>query len=74
MTHETGDAMVDTSATIEHIIPTSKGGEDNPTNWAASCFKCNQTRGSHSHRHFQKMVQGGKYFPTRYVVPEWELA
>lgn len=32
------------SATIEHVIPRSKGGSDDPANYAMSCNGCNQAR------------------------------
>jgi hypothetical protein len=34
------------SVTIEHVIPRSKGGADNRTNWLAACFRCNNRRGN----------------------------
>lgn len=32
------------SATIEHVIPRSKGGSNDPSNYAMSCNTCNQAR------------------------------
>lgn len=29
---------------VDHIIPWSAGGSDDPTNLRATCFECNQTR------------------------------
>jgi len=34
------------SATLEHIVPTSKGGDDTYNNCVAACFKCNTKRGN----------------------------
>ena len=34
------------TVTIEHIIPSSKGGENNIKNWALACKKCNGQHGS----------------------------
>jgi hypothetical protein len=34
------------SATIEHVIPRSKGGSNDPENLAMSCARCNQHRGT----------------------------
>jgi 5-methylcytosine-specific restriction endonuclease McrA len=34
------------SATIEHVIPKSKGGTSDPENLAMSCARCNSSRGS----------------------------
>lgn len=35
-----------TFATVDHIIPLSKGGYDGPRNWCIACDKCNQAKGS----------------------------
>lgn len=34
------------SATIEHVTPASKGGENTPENYAISCHRCNHNRGN----------------------------
>lgn len=31
-------------ATIDHILPLSRGGSDEPENWAVSCVGCNHTK------------------------------
>ena len=36
---------IDTSS-LEHVIPLSRGGLDNPNNWALACIPCNGARGS----------------------------
>jgi 5-methylcytosine-specific restriction endonuclease McrA len=33
-------------ATIDHILPLSKGGTDAPTNLRAACLQCNNERGN----------------------------
>lgn len=33
------------SSTIEHIVPTSKGGKNHPNNYAVACYNCNSNRG-----------------------------
>jgi 5-methylcytosine-specific restriction endonuclease McrA len=33
-------------ATIDHIIPVSKGGSTKQTNWAISCERCNKKKGA----------------------------
>ena len=32
---------------VEHIVPTSQGGADQPSNWALSCRACNLHKGDH---------------------------
>jgi 5-methylcytosine-specific restriction endonuclease McrA len=31
-------------ATIDHMVPKSKGGKDTKTNWIVSCYPCNQQK------------------------------
>lgn len=45
------------TATAEHIIPKSKGGNNKRTNLAASCKKCNNIRGDIDHDVFIKIVR-----------------
>lgn len=40
----------DWKATLEHIIPKSKGGSDEIDNLVMACFRCNQLRGDGSTR------------------------
>ena len=37
--------MLNWVCTIEHVTPASKGGENSPENYAASCNSCNNNRG-----------------------------
>lgn len=39
------DEYVASHMTLEHLIPRSKGGTDDPSNLALSCFMCNNARG-----------------------------
>ena len=32
--------------TVDHIIPLSRGGVDDPSNWAMCCLVCNQKKGT----------------------------
>jgi hypothetical protein len=41
-----GSQNPNTMATLDHLIPKSKGGTNNSANLAFSCFSCNQTKGS----------------------------
>lgn len=42
------------SATIEHVTPASKGGENDPDNYAISCYRCNHNRGDLDWKVFMK--------------------
>jgi 5-methylcytosine-specific restriction endonuclease McrA len=33
-------------ATIDHVVPLSKGGADAEENWVLSCFSCNNQKGN----------------------------
>ena len=33
-------------ATVDHIVPLSKGGADNKSNWQLMCRACNMKRGA----------------------------
>ena len=35
----------DTAATVEHIVPRHRDGDDRDTNTALACARCNQTKG-----------------------------
>ncbi|RUM41295.1 MAG: hypothetical protein DSY80_09065 [Desulfocapsa sp.] len=43
-------------ATIDHIIPVSQGGENNPENFVAACGFCNSRRGSIVYNDFLELV------------------
>lgn len=43
------------SATIEHVIPSSKGGTNSPKNYAISCNHCNNKRGTLDWEVFMEM-------------------
>lgn len=34
------------SATVDHIVPLSKGGHDVQSNWQVMCKKCNLAKGN----------------------------
>lgn len=41
------------SVSLEHVVPTSEGGLDEPSNHAASCVSCNNKRGTQDWREFK---------------------
>ena len=41
-------------ATLEHIVPRAMGGDDHPSNVAASCDECNGARGTANHTAFMR--------------------
>lgn len=43
---ELGDETSPRYATIDHIVPLSKGGDDSIANLALACLSCNQKKGS----------------------------
>ncbi|PZD95709.1 HNH endonuclease [Paenibacillus sambharensis] len=46
------------AATVDHIIPSSKGGSDLPQNLLASCSECNSKRGNRSAISYLKEKSG----------------
>jgi 5-methylcytosine-specific restriction endonuclease McrA len=44
------------SSTIEHVIPKSFGGSDDPSNLAMSCNRCNNNRGDMDAEMFMRKV------------------
>ena len=49
----------DYSATIEHVIPRSKGGSDDQDNLAMSCHKCNKERDTIDALEFMMFIKDG---------------
>ena len=47
-----------TSVTVEHVLPKSKGGTDDPSNLAASCHTCNNNRGNLDAGVFERSKDG----------------
>jgi 5-methylcytosine-specific restriction endonuclease McrA len=37
---------VDHQGTVDHIVPISRGGINEPSNWQLLCRKCNQAKGN----------------------------
>jgi 5-methylcytosine-specific restriction endonuclease McrA len=44
------------SATIEHMIPRSEGGPDDPSNYTVACSNCNHKRGNMSVESFKEVM------------------
>jgi 5-methylcytosine-specific restriction endonuclease McrA len=53
------------SATIEHVNPQSEGGPDDWNNYAMSCHRCNNARGTRSVERFAEMVEAGNFKEER---------
>jgi Restriction endonuclease len=34
------------AATVDHLVPRARGGDDNPANLTAACSRCNSSRGA----------------------------
>lgn len=43
-------------ATIDHIIPVSKGGKDKPSNYILSCSRCNRLKGSRTQEKYLNFI------------------
>jgi hypothetical protein len=56
------------SVTIEHVIPRSKGGADNRTNWLAACFRCNNRRGNIDADEFLTVIEWARISADREKV------
>jgi 5-methylcytosine-specific restriction endonuclease McrA len=50
------DYMMGCAATIDHVVPRSKGGTNFPSNLITSCNACNSKRGGRSVPEFAKAV------------------
>lgn len=56
------------SATIEHVTPQSEGGADDWENYAMSCNRCNNARGTRSAERFAEMVEAGNFKEERETI------
>lgn len=56
MTHERNHSN---STTIEHMIPRSLGGADDPENYAVACSRCNHKRGIMTISSFRDHIRNG---------------
>jgi hypothetical protein len=46
---KTSFRLTGTPLVMEHILPRSLGGKDQPENLAASCYRCNEFKGAKTH-------------------------
>lgn len=53
------------SVTLEHVIPKSQGGTDNPDNLVAACNRCNTRRGTMSWKKFDPQKHVGSNAEVR---------
>lgn len=53
------------SATIDHIIPKSRGGDSSPINKVECCRKCNNEKGNFTGAEYLSWIKAGK--PNREV-------
>jgi 5-methylcytosine-specific restriction endonuclease McrA len=44
-------------ATVDHIVPLSKGGSNEPWNMVLACLDCNEAKGDSSYRQFLKTIR-----------------
>jgi len=47
------------AGSLDHIIPYSRGGIDNPSNWCFSCVPCNSAKGSMTATEFRSLKTTG---------------
>jgi len=45
-------------ATIDHIVPQSRGGTDDPSNLALACVKCNNVKSNSTPEEFVRHILG----------------
>lgn len=57
------DEVLGRNATLDHIIPRSKGGETQATNLVACCLSCNSHKSSHPV--FEWFIERAWYCPLR---------
>ena len=42
------------AATVDHKTPLSRGGKDDPSNWAMCCHECNSSKANKTEAEFRK--------------------
>jgi 5-methylcytosine-specific restriction endonuclease McrA len=61
------------TCTIEHVIPSCKGGGNGTGNLMLSCHKCNQRRGSQDFYAFRARLTQGRKTPWREFPSDVEI-
>lgn len=41
--------------TVDHILPRTRGGKDEPANWAVCCLPCNMAKGNKTAEEFRAL-------------------
>ncbi len=60
--------LTTSSGTIDHILPTSRGGRHDWTNVVASCSRCNNRKGSRTPQEANMPLRRKPFVPNRYLV------
>jgi 5-methylcytosine-specific restriction endonuclease McrA len=65
----------DNTATIDHIVPKSKGGPNKESNYAAACFLCNSKKGNMPLLIFlsRRLPMKKKYVRNSALNPRYQL-
>lgn len=69
--HRNAKKQAGTDATIEHLIPVSKGGDDSRENLKLACMRCNNLRGTVSADWFRDFVRNFPGELPEYRSPEF---
>jgi 5-methylcytosine-specific restriction endonuclease McrA len=57
-TREDADDSASNRATVDDVIPLSKGGRNNASNWALACYRCNGIKGDRNPRPRHRLPRG----------------
>lgn len=75
------EKLKSSEATMDHVIPISKGGKTNFLNIVTACHLCNGTKGNHTHMKpryapyhpgYWELVRKRKHLPYDIKHPSWE--
>ena len=67
-------SLPDCAPTVDHKIPTSRGGRGLPRNKVWACLDCNKSKGDMTEQEFRKWLELGKPYKKWYLttLPERE--